>query len=163
MLARLGRPLLSRPWSALYSSQSAMRETEELIRSTPSSPSSQSVRRAAPGTWKPFSDNGVVLPHYLSYKYRRGVPHPPRRRSQVGPPPAQARYNDVFHQFGIDPLSMALNPALLSRYVSEIGKIYGRPITHLTMKSQRRIGKAIRRAKMMGIIPVHSLPRFHRF
>lgn len=34
-----------------------------------------------------------------------------------------------------------------------MGKIYGRPVTGLTLKSQRKLGKAIRRAKMMGIIP----------
>lgn len=91
MLARLTRPLLSRPWSALYSSESAMRETEDLIRSTPSNPSSQcnvffslfspvltfskAFRRAAPDTWKPFAENGVSAspfpsPHVLNISNR---------------------------------------------------------------------------------------------
>ena len=51
---------------------------------------------------------------------------------------------------------MALNPYVLNNYVSDMGKIFGRNITNLTMKNQRRLGKAIRRAKMMGVIPVLS-------
>lgn len=37
-----------------------------------------------------------------------------------------------------------------------MGKIKPRSQTKLTWRSQRRLGKAIRRAKMMGIIPVLS-------
>ncbi len=37
-----------------------------------------------------------------------------------------------------------------------MGKINTRPVTGLTRKNQRRIGKAIRRARMMGLIPVFS-------
>lgn len=39
-----------------------------------------------------------------------------------------------------------------------MGKIYGRNITGLTSRSQRRLGKAIRRARMIGIIPQLSRP-----
>ncbi|KAG5648927.1 hypothetical protein DXG03_000276 [Asterophora parasitica] len=78
------------------------------------------------------------------------------RRAAVGPPPVIARYNDVFRQFDIDPVSQAMNPEVLSHYMSEMGKIYGRNVTGLTSRSQRRISKAIRRAKMMGIIPILS-------
>lgn len=44
----------------------------------------------------------------------------------------------------------------MSRFVTTMGKIKGRNETNLTWKNQRRLGKAIRRAKMMGIIPVLS-------
>jgi ribosomal protein S18 len=98
----------------------------------------------------------MIRPHDLLYKSRRVTPPPPRRRPQVGPPPAQARYHDVFHQFHLDPLSQVTNPAILSQFLSEMGKIYSRSVTGLTLKTQRRLGKAIRRAKMMGIIPVLS-------
>lgn len=37
-----------------------------------------------------------------------------------------------------------------------MGKIKSRAETGLTWKNQRRLGKAIRRAKMMGVIPVLS-------
>jgi small subunit ribosomal protein S18 len=64
----------------------------------------------------------------------------------------------VFYQLGLDPLSECQNPALLAGFLSEMGKIYGREVTGLTTKNQRRLGKAIRRAKMMGVIPILSSP-----
>ena len=62
----------------------------------------------------------------------------------------------MFHQLQIDPLNEALNSRLLSHFVTDMGKIKPRSQTKLTWRSQRRLGKAIRRAKMMGIIPVLS-------
>ncbi|TFK75763.1 hypothetical protein BDN72DRAFT_756978, partial [Pluteus cervinus] len=100
----------------------------------------------------------VLRPHELSYKARAVGPRPHFKRPAVGPPSREARYADVFHQLDIDPLSQALNPAIIGNYVSEMGKVYGRNITGLTFKSQRRLGKAVRRAKMMGVIPVLSQP-----
>jgi small subunit ribosomal protein S18 len=41
----------------------------------------------------------------------------------------------------------------MSAFVTEMGKIKPRSVTNLTWRSQRKLGKAIRRAKMMGIIP----------
>ncbi|TFK43656.1 hypothetical protein BDQ12DRAFT_675343 [Crucibulum laeve] len=119
----------------------------------------ESKRNRNQSPFTPFRLHSFVRPHELTYKARMQPPHISTRRPAVGPPPAQARYSDPFHQLGIDPLSLALNPAVLAEYVSDMGKIYGRSVTGLTSKSQRRIGKAIRRAKMMGIIPVLSKPR----
>jgi small subunit ribosomal protein S18 len=65
---------------------------------------------------------------------------------------------DVFHQLGLNPLLECQNPALLGGFMSEMGKIYGREVTGLTVKNQRRLGKAIRRARMMGVIPILSTP-----
>lgn len=62
----------------------------------------------------------------------------------------------MFHQLQIDPLHEAMNSRLLSYFVTEMGKIKPRSATKLTWRSQRRLGKAIRRAKMMGVIPVLS-------
>ncbi|KAK2466120.1 hypothetical protein APHAL10511_001762 [Amanita phalloides] len=117
------------------------------------------VRGAPPGAWKFFPTDGVIHPHDFLYKSRRIIPSPPRRAPEVGPPPAQARYHDVFHQLSVDPLSTALHPLVLSRYVSEMGKINRRSSTGLTMKSQRKVGKALRRAKMMGLLPMLSKHR----
>jgi small subunit ribosomal protein S18 len=44
----------------------------------------------------------------------------------------------------------------MSSFVTEMGKLKGRPNTNLTRKSQRRLAKAVRRAKMMGLMPVLS-------
>ncbi|KAF8897681.1 ribosomal protein S18 [Infundibulicybe gibba] len=108
--------------------------------------------------WKPFMPNRPIRPHELTYKSRFIGPRSRTRRAAVGPAPPVARYQDVFHQFGIDPITQAQNPTILNEYISDMGKIYGRNITGLTSKSQRRMGKAIRRAKMMGIIPILSKP-----
>lgn len=97
-----------------------------------------------------------IRPHQLTYKYRLQPTRRLIRPPTVGPGSAESRYGDVFHQLGIDPLDQCMNPQLLSHFVSDMGKIYGRHITKLTTRSQRRLGKAIRRAKMMGVIPILS-------
>jgi small subunit ribosomal protein S18 len=79
-----------------------------------------------------------------------------RKRPYLGPSAKISRRKDVFHQLGIDPLQESLNPALLSHFVTDMGRVMGRAETQLTWRSQRRLSKAIRRAKMMGIIPLHS-------
>ncbi|KAH6915026.1 hypothetical protein BKA70DRAFT_1396328 [Coprinopsis sp. MPI-PUGE-AT-0042] len=97
----------------------------------------------------------VVRPIDLSYdqrvsKYNR------RRPSQVAPTSREARSRDVFHQLDLDPLSLATYPLIMSHFVTEMGLIKPRTQTGLTVKSQRRLGKAIRRARMMGVIPILS-------
>ncbi|KAL0949386.1 hypothetical protein HGRIS_009451 [Hohenbuehelia grisea] len=119
----------------------------------------ESARQRDANKWKPFQSGRFVRPHQLTYKARV---KPTKRLSRppiVGPGAAEARKHDVFYQLGMDPLDQCMNPALLSHFVSEMGKVYGRHITKLTTNSQRRVGKAVRRAKMMGIIPVLSRAR----
>ncbi|KAH8118380.1 hypothetical protein DFH11DRAFT_1723297 [Phellopilus nigrolimitatus] len=77
------------------------------------------------------------------------------RRGLVGPG-REARYNDIFLQLNIDPRFEVENVTLLSDYTTRLGRIQTRPITRLTQRSQRILGKAIKRAKMMGIIPIFS-------
>ncbi|KAA1466311.1 hypothetical protein DENSPDRAFT_831118 [Dentipellis sp. KUC8613] len=79
-----------------------------------------------------------------------------KKRPLLGPSTDVSRRLDAFHQLNIDPLLEATNPALMSHFVSEMGKVKGRPETNLTWRSQRRLTKAIRRAKMMGIMPILS-------
>lgn len=69
----------------------------------------------------------------------------------------EAREKDLFHQLSLDPVDFASTPSLLNEYLTAMGKIKNRPNTQLTRKSQRRLGKAIRRSRMMGIIPTFSL------
>ncbi|KAH7914394.1 ribosomal protein S18 [Hygrophoropsis aurantiaca] len=111
------------------------------------------------GTRRKFAPSMFIRPHYWTRDHRYKGPAPFPRRPLVGPGKRQARSQDVFYQLGIDPLHEAMNATLLSAYVTEMGKIKPRTETGLTTKSQRRLGKAIRRAKMMGIIPVLSNTR----
>lgn len=78
------------------------------------------------------------------------------KRPLLGPDAATSKELDIFYQKDLDPLKECQNSSLMSRFVTSMGKIKGRNETKLTWKNQRRIGKAIRRAKMMGIIPVLS-------
>ena len=94
----------------------------------------------------------VLKPYDLSYQARQNT-QTYRKRSLVAPPSAVCRQRDVFHQLNIDPRTCTTNSVLLSQYVSEMGKVQGRHITGLTSKNQRLLGKTIRRAKQMGIMP----------
>ncbi|KAI0750687.1 ribosomal protein S18 [Daedaleopsis nitida] len=78
------------------------------------------------------------------------------KRWALGPDAATSKELDVFYQLGLDPLKECQNTSIMSRFVTTMGKIKGRKETNLTWKNQRRMGKAIRRAKMMGLIPVLS-------
>lgn len=90
------------------------------------------------------------------------IQKPPKRFKpwDLGPPNREARYTDIFHQLDIDPVDECMNPTLLSHFVSKMGRVNKRAETKLTMRSQRRISKAIKRAKMMGIMPIHSQSPF---
>lgn len=78
-----------------------------------------------------------------------------------------ARQKDMFHRLEIDPVDECMNTSLLSGYVTALGRIKKRADTMLTQRTQRRLSKAIKRAKMMGILPIHrhaqkGLTRFSR-
>ncbi|ORX99591.1 ribosomal protein S18 [Basidiobolus meristosporus CBS 931.73] len=72
----------------------------------------------------------------------------PRNRSR------RKGQNDPFRQLHLNPLSEYKNTTLLSNYVSQMGRILPRTATGLSAKSQRKVGKAIRRARAMGLMPV---------
>ncbi|HMO01806.1 MAG TPA: 30S ribosomal protein S18 [Oligoflexia bacterium] len=47
--------------------------------------------------------------------------------------------------------------ALLSKYLSERGKILGRKFTGLNAYNQRKVSKAIKRAQGLGLIPYTTI------
>ncbi|KAK7695965.1 hypothetical protein QCA50_000604 [Cerrena zonata] len=94
-----------------------------------------------------------IKPSDLGFEARTVLRHP-SKRPLLGPSVKESKRRDLFHQLGIDPLHESFNSSLLSSYVTGMGKIKGRSETGLTWKSQRRLGKSIRRAKMIGIIPI---------
>lgn len=77
-----------------------------------------------------------------------------RKRALLGPGAAESRRGDWFYQLNIDPLDEATNPRLLSYFVTDMGKMKSRAETKLTWRNQRRLTKAVRRAKMMGVMPI---------
>ncbi|KAK9761413.1 hypothetical protein K7432_013701 [Basidiobolus ranarum] len=72
----------------------------------------------------------------------------PRTRSR------KKTQNDPFRKLHLNPLNEYKNTTMLSNYVSQMGRILPRATTGLTAKSQRKVGKAIRRARAMGLMPV---------
>ncbi|KAL1411385.1 hypothetical protein Q8F55_002341 [Vanrija albida] len=104
----------------------------------------------------PFVPNQITPPsaytHDELYSSKRGG----SKRPLLGPPNRIARQIDPFHLRGSNPVDHALNPLMASAFVDDIGKIRGRNITGLTWKSQRRIGKLVRRARAMGVISTFS-------
>lgn len=104
---------------------------------------------------KEIKPSRVVRPTDLSHD-RRVSKFNKRRPPQVAPTSREARGRDVFHQLDLDPLSLATYPMIMSHFVTEMGLIKPRTQTGLTVKSHRRLGKAIRRARMMGVIPILS-------
>ncbi|EJU06199.1 hypothetical protein DACRYDRAFT_60818 [Dacryopinax primogenitus] len=79
-----------------------------------------------------------------------------KSRRILGPSKKVAMQVDPFQLNQIDPLDEYRNIQLLNEYVTETGRIVRRAQSLLTWRSQRRMGKAIRRAKAMGLIPVWS-------
>lgn len=75
------------------------------------------------------------------------------RRPLVGPVRKVAKQIDPFFLRGEDPLDHVMNPLMSYQFVNQLGMIKGREQTGLTWKSQRRVGKMVRRARHMGLIP----------
>lgn len=71
---------------------------------------------------------------------------------------------DPFFRLGLNPKKPSLaddsykNVTLLVPYVSRMGKIYPRSQTRLLKGSQRRVAKAIKRARAMLLLPVLGRP-----
>ncbi|KAI8324842.1 ribosomal protein S18 [Martensiomyces pterosporus] len=69
--------------------------------------------------------------------------------------PSQAKM-DPFVALDIDPTKEYKNSYLLSNFVTDMGKIRPRYKTGLSAKSQRKVAKAIKRARAFGLMPVTS-------
>lgn len=82
------------------------------------------------------------------------VPFTKYRR--LGPGSRVSHEQDPFIQLDIDPVREFENVGLLNHFMTRMGKIKTRLETKLSWRSQRKIGKAIRRAKAMSIIPQQS-------
>jgi ribosomal protein S18 len=101
-------------------------------------------------------------PSFLNIEQHDQEQRKPKRYPEIGPSVAAARQIDPLYKLGLHPGHPSLhddsykNPLLLVQYVSQMGKIEGRKRTELTRRSQREVGKAIRRLRSMGLIPVMS-------
>ena len=73
--------------------------------------------------------------------------------TSLGPSKADSLKSDFFIQQGLNPVNEFMNVQLLSRFVTNMGKIMNRAQTQLSWKNQRRLGKAIRRSRNLGYMP----------
>ncbi|KAL4076116.1 hypothetical protein J3A83DRAFT_4225028 [Scleroderma citrinum] len=132
--------------------------SEEADKAEAQAPSTTSWQQQH-GFRRTFAPGLFIRPHYWSHEHRFEKRRHRLTHSPVAPGKREARQQDPLRHFGIDPLYETSNTTLLASFLSEMGKIRNRVETKLTAKTQRRIGKAIRRAKMMGILPQLSNPR----
>ncbi|KAK0527575.1 hypothetical protein OC842_004826 [Tilletia horrida] len=85
-----------------------------------------------------------------------------RARPLLGPSAALAKRLDPFYKLGLNPAKPTLaddsykNGSMLAPFVSDLGRILPRSRTGLTRKGQRQVGKAVRRARSMGLLPVFN-------
>ncbi|KII95251.1 hypothetical protein PLICRDRAFT_48214 [Plicaturopsis crispa FD-325 SS-3] len=109
--------------------------------------------------YRPFREGNrahFIQPKHFSIESRTKSSPPRRKSDTLGPGRREARRSDLFYQLGIDPLHEFQNVSLMSGFVTDMGKIKSRAVTRLTNRSQRRLAKAIRRARMAGIMPIMS-------
>ena len=87
-----------------------------------------------------------------------GKPMRPKRPWHKYPlPGADIRDDDARTMF--EPF----NVALLAKFVNPQGKIMKRQQSGLTAKSQRKVAKAIKTSRQLGLMPYNSRPRIQRY
>ncbi|GAA5896250.1 mitochondrial 37S ribosomal protein bS18m RSM18 [Sporobolomyces salmoneus] len=103
----------------------------------------------------------IISPQHLSPQHLL-TPYLPRPNFSLahplGPPVSFGPTHDPFVRYGLDPLKQGvLNPFWKAEFCTTMGKIKPRGKTGLQRKSQRRVGKSIRRARSMGLIPTFGI------
>jgi ribosomal protein S18 len=98
-----------------------------------------------------LSENSVISPRSLSPNYLL-TPYLPRpdlsRAFPLGPPTTEKYTLDPFLTTGISPMASPMNPYLRAEFCTSMGKIKSRGKTQLQRRSQRALGKAVRRARV---------------
>jgi len=80
-----------------------------------------------------------------------------KRLPLLGPSQTVLPRTDPFMALGFDPLDETFNPGLFRWAMTQTGMIRARRETGLSIRNQRRMSKAIRRARSMGILPYFSM------
>ena len=108
-----------------------------------------------------------LLDNNLTRRWRPGDVYSPHDLSAAEMRKWRDRGNapktDAFDALSLNPLDLYKNFSVMSEYVTEMGRIRGRKSTGLRRVNQRRLAKAIRRARMLGLMPsVHRHPMIIR-
>ncbi|WVW84176.1 ribosomal protein S18 [Kwoniella bestiolae CBS 10118] len=110
------------------------------------------VKTEADEKRKVFRPNSYAPPHSLTNSSLYPTPRPYAKSPLLGPSKKIASKIDPFHLTQSSPLDHDLNPLFALNFVNPMGKIKSRAETGLTWKSQRKIGKLVRRSRSMGLI-----------
>ncbi|KAI9223606.1 ribosomal protein S18 [Blastocladiella britannica] len=76
----------------------------------------------------------------------------PGPKAQAAPDLSQIKF-DVFQAMRTNPLNVYKEHELMANFVSETGMIMHRKNTKLAAKNQRKLTKAVKRARAMGLMP----------
>lgn len=102
-------------------------------------------------SFKNLPVKSVISPQQLSPRHLL-IPYLPKPDFSLayplGPPVTAARTHDPFVRFDISPLDSPMNPWLRTEFCTSMGKIKTRGKTGLQRGSQRKMGKAVRRARV---------------
>lgn len=128
---------------------------------TPRSPGAATRNNRQAVSGRAFLNGHYYNPNTLSYD---SITERRRRSARpiLGPTKKEAVRHDLLHIHSLNPGKPSLhddsykNVPIISNFMSEMGKILPRAQTGLTRKSQRSVGKAIRRARAIGLVPVLS-------
>ncbi|KAG2215099.1 hypothetical protein INT46_002931 [Mucor plumbeus] len=125
--------------------KSIEKATLELLNDTVQKDKARPVSEAVQRYQKIHHEGDIYHPEDLndtryreSLRQRRGKPTPPTE--------------DPFEVLGLDPLHEYKNFRLLTHFVSDMGKILPREQTGVSAKNQRKLAKAIKRARAMGLM-----------
>ncbi|KAF9534790.1 hypothetical protein CPB83DRAFT_901743 [Crepidotus variabilis] len=155
-VASLARPFSSSSRSLFNLNDDLQSLVSEQVKVQERQAAAAPVSQPKPVEWDRFEYAKVLAPKHLTYKYR--LKEQKRWKKRAIPTSREARPTDVFHQLNLDPRDFSTTSNLLYTFVTEMGKIQGRDATNLTARSQRLLGKTIRRAKHMGIMSNLSRP-----
>ncbi|WVQ99681.1 ribosomal protein S18 [Kwoniella sp. CBS 9459] len=103
-----------------------------------------------------FRAGNFTPPHSLTSSSLYPDQKPFARAPLLGPPRKIATKIDPFHLSKTSPTTHDMNPLFALSFVNQMGKIKGRAETGLTWKSQRKVGKLVRRARAMGLVSAWS-------
>lgn len=161
--------------SASTSSSSVPLSSSPLYRLQPSAAIAAETARAAAAAqdrgdheaqmFRRFRFGDVYAPHDLSgaeaMRWKRAGSGVGGRGAfgTLRPGPLQEGRVDVMRELGMDPRKEYKNAAIMSQLVSPFGRILSRRQTGLSAKNQRRVAKAVKRARGCGLMPtVHKHP-----
>lgn len=85
----------------------------------------------------------IYSPDDLSFEAKRPMQQSARR----------ARIKDKFEKYQISPIDEYTSHDMMSEFVSDLGRIMKREQTGLSAKNQRKLGKAVRRARALSLLP----------